>query len=41
MIGNLVERIDLETDSKVLRRANMAFRSGYQHSIVFDDTGAP
>ena len=32
MIGNLVERVDLETDSKV--RANVAFRSGYQRSIV-------
>jgi DNA invertase Pin-like site-specific DNA recombinase len=36
LIADLVERIDLESDSKTLRRANVTMRNGYQTSIVFE-----
>lgn len=40
LIGDLVERIELESESKDMRRANVTLRNGYQHSIVFDGTSA-
>ncbi|QKC84690.1 recombinase family protein [Mesorhizobium sp. NZP2077] len=41
LISNLVKRIDLESDSKTLRRAVVTMRSGYSHALVFDSTGEP
>ncbi|BCG95982.1 recombinase family protein [Mesorhizobium sp. 131-2-1] len=41
LISNLVQRIDLESDSKTLRRAVVTMRSGYSHPLVFDSTGEP
>ncbi|ARP66526.1 recombinase family protein [Mesorhizobium sp. WSM1497] len=41
LISNLVARIDLESDSKALRRAVVTMRSGYSHALVFDGTGEP
>lgn len=41
LISDLIERIDLETDSPELRRANITFRAGHSHSIVWDSSGAP
>lgn len=41
LIGDLVERVELESDSKTLRRANVTMRNGYAHSIVIDDSGEP
>lgn len=41
LISNLVQRIDLESDSKTLRRAVVTMRSGYSHAIIFDRTGEP
>jgi DNA invertase Pin-like site-specific DNA recombinase len=37
LISDLVERIELESASKELRRANITLRGGYAHSIVFDE----
>lgn len=41
LVANLVERIELESDSKLLRRAIVTMRDGHSHNIVFDDTGQP
>ncbi|MER8639178.1 recombinase family protein [Mesorhizobium sp. M1365] len=41
LISSLVQRIDLESDSKTLRRAVVTMRSGHSHSLVFDRTGEP
>ncbi|RUT84334.1 MULTISPECIES: recombinase family protein [unclassified Mesorhizobium] len=41
LISNLVKRIDLESDSKILRRAVVTMRSGYSHALIFDSTGEP
>jgi translation initiation factor 1 (eIF-1/SUI1) len=41
LISNLVARIDLESDSKALRRAVVTMRSGHSHALVFDSTGEP
>lgn len=41
LISNLVQRIDLESDSKTLRRALVTMRSGYTHALVFDGSGEP
>ncbi|MBZ9996031.1 recombinase family protein [Mesorhizobium sp. BH1-1-4] len=41
LISNLVQRIDLECDSKTLRRAVVTMRSGYSHALIFDSTGEP
>lgn len=41
LISNLVKRIDLESDSKTLRRAVVTMRSGYSHALFFDSTGEP
>lgn len=41
LISSLVKRIDLESDSKTLRRAVVTMRSGYSHALVFDSTGEP
>ncbi|RWB91335.1 MAG: recombinase family protein [Mesorhizobium sp.] len=41
LLGNLVSRIDLESDSKTLRRASVTMRNGYTHAIVFAGGGEP
>lgn len=41
LLGDLIERIDLESDSKTLRRGVVTMRNGYSHTIVFDTTGEP
>ncbi|RWH84354.1 MAG: recombinase family protein [Mesorhizobium sp.] len=41
LISNLVQRIDLESDSKTLRRAVVTMRSGYSQALIFDSTGEP
>ncbi|RWK58068.1 recombinase family protein [Mesorhizobium sp.] len=41
LISSLVQRIDLESASKTLRRAMVTMRSGYTHAIVFDGTREP
>ncbi|RWK15515.1 MAG: recombinase family protein [Mesorhizobium sp.] len=47
LLGDLIERIELESDSdatgaaKALRRALVTMRSGYTHAIVFDGSGEP
>ncbi|RWQ60284.1 recombinase family protein [Mesorhizobium sp.] len=47
LIANLVERIDLESDShgpragNGLRRALVTLRSGWSHAMVFDDSAEP
>lgn len=40
LIANVVERIELESDSKDLRRAVVTLRTGYTHQMVFDTSGA-
>lgn len=39
LISDLVERIELESESKDMRRACVTLRSGYKQSIIFDKTG--
>ena len=41
LVANVVERIELESASKVLRRAVVTLRTGYAHQMVFDASGAP
>lgn len=40
-IADLVERIELESESKELRRAIVTLRSGHQHSVVFGRVDHP
>ncbi|MES0007905.1 recombinase family protein [Mesorhizobium sp. M0062] len=41
LISNLLQRIDLESDSKTLKRALVTMRSGNSHALVFDGSGEP
>lgn len=41
LVANVVERIELESASKDLRRAVVTLRTGYAHQMVFDASGTP
>ncbi|TPK95024.1 recombinase family protein [Mesorhizobium sp. B2-4-14] len=41
LLGNLVQRIELESDSKTLRRAMVTMRGRPTQAIVFDSSGEP
>jgi DNA invertase Pin-like site-specific DNA recombinase len=41
MLADLVERIELETDTKELRRVSVTMRNGASHSYVVDTSGTP